>query len=213
VDAFEVLSSSSSPSSSSRASSEPPDPACHSALAEVLARGRAAAQGRAEARDAADRERATAERHKTTKAVFDRAAAVAAALGDEGASRELAARAWEHAALASAARARANESAFVGFNAGHVNRFRLDLHGMHVVEALAVLRRHCAALGGLAHPSGILLNVITGHGKNSSNGVPRVLPAVLSWLASTSHRFREDANNAGVVHVLLGGVGGEWIEW
>ena len=153
------------------------------------------------------------ERHRAARDVFARAAAVAAALGDEQASAELAARAWEHRALALEARARANESAFAGVNGGHVNRFRLDLHGMHVPEALSVLRRHCATLAGLAHPSGVLLQVVTGWGRNSSSGVPRVRPAVLEWLASNSHHHREDVNNAGMVYILLGGdAKGEWGE-
>ena len=151
--------------------------------------------------------------HRAARDVFDRAAAVAAALGDEQASAELAARAWEHRALALEARARANESAFAWVNGGHVNRFRLDLHGMHVPEALSVLRRHCATLAGLAHPSGVLLQVVTGWGRNSSSGVPRVRPAVLEWLASNSHHHREDVNNAGMVYILLGGdAKGEWGE-
>lgn len=192
--------------------SAPPEAACPLAVADVLSRGRAASRARAAAREASDRERAISERHRAAKAVFDRAAAVAAALGDEQASAELASRAWEHGALAVEARARANESAFAGVNGGHVNRFRLDLHGMHVPEALSALRRHCAALAGLTHPSGggVLLQVVTGWGRNSSSGVPRVRPAVLQWLAANSHRFREDANNAGVVYILLGGSAGEW---
>ena len=199
VDMFEV----SSPGSA------PPEAACPLAVADVLSRGRAASRARAAAREASDRERAISERHRAARAVFDRAAAVAAALGDEQASIELASRAWEHGALAVEARARANESAFAGVNGGHVNRFRLDLHGMHVPEALSALRRHCAALAGLAHPSGVLLQVVTGWGRNSSSGVPRVRPAVLRWLAANSHHYREDANNAGVVYILLGGAG-EW---
>ena len=201
VDVFEV----SSPGSA------PPEAACPLAVADVLSRGRAASRARAAAREASDRERATSERHGAARAVFDRAAAVAAALGDEQASVELAARAWEHRALAREARARANESAFAGVNGGHVNRFRLDLHGMHVPEALSVLRLHCTTLARLAHPSGVLLQVVTGWGRNSSSGVPRVRPAVLEWLASNSYQFREDVNNAGVVYILLGGAAeGEW---
>ena len=199
VDMFEV----SSPGSA------PPEAACPLAVADVLSRGRAAFRARAAAREASDRERAISERHRAARAVFDRAAAVAAALGDEEASVELASRAWEHGALAVEARARANDSAFAGVNGGHVNRFRLDLHGMHVPEAVAALRRHCAALAGLAHPSGVLLQVVTGWGRNSSSGVPRVRPAVLQWLAANSHRYREDVNNAGMVYILLGGAG-EW---
>jgi hypothetical protein len=36
---------------------------------------------------------------------------------------------------------------------------QVDLHGLHVEEALRVLERHLIALGGLGHPGGILLQV------------------------------------------------------
>ena len=36
---------------------------------------------------------------------------------------------------------------------------QVDLHGMHVEEALTVLDRHLVNLGGLGSPSGILLQV------------------------------------------------------
>lgn len=36
---------------------------------------------------------------------------------------------------------------------------QVDLHGLHVEEALRVLERHLIALGGLGHPGGTLLQV------------------------------------------------------
>lgn len=38
----------------------------------------------------------------------------------------------------------------------------MDLHGLHVEEALRVLEKHLIALGGLGHPGGILLQVRIG---------------------------------------------------
>jgi hypothetical protein len=37
--------------------------------------------------------------------------------------------------------------------------WQVDLHGLHVEEALRVLEKHLIALGGLGHPGGILLQV------------------------------------------------------
>lgn len=36
---------------------------------------------------------------------------------------------------------------------------QVDLHGLHVDEALQVLESHLIGLGGLGHPGGILLQV------------------------------------------------------
>ena len=38
---------------------------------------------------------------------------------------------------------------------------QVDLHGLHVDEALRVLESHLIALGGLNHPGGTLIQVST----------------------------------------------------
>uniref|UniRef100_A0A670JBY5 NEDD4 binding protein 2 n=1 Tax=Podarcis muralis TaxID=64176 RepID=A0A670JBY5_PODMU len=66
----------------------------------------------------------------------------------------------------------------------------LDLHGLHVDEALAHLGRvlqekteECNLAGGKPY-----LYVITGKGNHSQGGVARIKPAVMKYL--TSHKFR-----------------------
>lgn len=45
------------------------------------------------------------------------------------------------------------------------------------------------SLGGLGHPGGIILEVVTGVGRHSSAGQPRLLPAVVRFLSDAGYRF------------------------
>lgn len=47
--------------------------------------------------------------------------------------------------------------------------------------------------------------VVTGVGKHSLGGVPRILPAVVRYLTDAGYRFREEPNNPGVICVMLPG--------
>ncbi|XP_026555610.1 NEDD4-binding protein 2 isoform X3 [Pseudonaja textilis] len=79
----------------------------------------------------------------------------------------------------------------------------LDLHGLHVDEALAHLSRvlqektkeHSLA-GGIPY-----LYVITGRGNHSQGGVARIKPAVTKYL--TSHKFRFTEIKSGCFKILL----------
>ena len=124
---------------------------------------------------------------------------------------------------------------------------QVDLHGLHVEEALQVLEQHLLSLGGLGCPGGILLQVgwvhlpasmiilhtlsscalatlvpgsfcampflfdsvslqvITGIGKHSTNGRPKILPAVIRYLGDAGHRFSEAVGNSGIIDVFIGG--------
>ncbi len=124
---------------------------------------------------------------------------------------------------------------------------QVDLHGLHVEEALQVLEQHLLSLGGLGCPGGILLQVgwmhlpasmnilhtpsscavatlvpgfycvmpfpfdlvplqvITGIGKHSTNGRPKILPAVIRYLSDAGHRFSEAVGNSGIIDVFIGG--------
>ncbi|XP_077380994.1 NEDD4-binding protein 2 [Festucalex cinctus] len=69
----------------------------------------------------------------------------------------------------------------------------LDLHGLHVAEALDHLSRilhdktaDCEQ--GLCGPQ---LSVITGRGNHSQGGVARIRPAVMNYLNNKHHRFTE----------------------
>ncbi|XP_033017124.1 NEDD4-binding protein 2 isoform X2 [Lacerta agilis] len=79
----------------------------------------------------------------------------------------------------------------------------LDLHGLHVDEALAHLGRvlqekteECNLAGGKPY-----LYVITGKGNHSQGGVARIKPAVMKYL--TSHKFRFTEIKPGCLKVML----------
>ncbi|CAL8460679.1 g210 [Coccomyxa elongata] len=157
------------------------------------------------ARCLADAERRTAAVHRSARDVFSQAATEAHQQGQRELARELVNKCREHEKLAVEARFRANEAAFDGSNCNLLNRWKVDLHGLHVDEALRVLETHLITLGGLGHPGGILLQVIVGLGRHSVGGVARILPAVVRYLTDAGYNFREEPNNAGVICVLLPG--------
>ncbi|KAK9908758.1 hypothetical protein WJX75_002414 [Coccomyxa subellipsoidea] len=157
------------------------------------------------ARSLADAERRSSLVHRSARDVFSQAAANAHQQGQRELARELVNKCREHDKLAVEARFRANEAAFDGSNRNLLNRWKVDLHGLHVDEALKVLETHLIALGGLGHPGGILLQVIVGLGRHSEGGVARILPAVVRYLTEAGYNFKEEPNNAGVICVLLPG--------
>ncbi|KAM4050427.1 NEDD4-binding protein 2 isoform 1-T2 [Anomaloglossus baeobatrachus] len=79
----------------------------------------------------------------------------------------------------------------------------LDLHGLHVDEAMKHLRKvlqdkadEFRQSGGKAH-----LLVITGRGNHSQGGVPRIKPAVIDFLTNHDYRFQE--KTPGVLRITL----------
>lgn len=67
-----------------------------------------------------------------------------------------------------------------------------------------VLERHLVSLGGLGHPGGIVLEVVTGLGRHSSAGQPRLLPAVVRFLSDAGYRFDTQEGNSGLINVFIG---------
>ena len=51
----------------------------------------------------------------------------------------------------------------------------------------------------------ISMQVITGVGKHSINGRPKILPAVVRYLSDAGYRFTETLGNSGVLEVIIGG--------
>ncbi|KAG9467880.1 hypothetical protein GDO78_014105 [Eleutherodactylus coqui] len=79
----------------------------------------------------------------------------------------------------------------------------LDLHGLHVDEAMKHLRKvlqektdEFKQNGGKPH-----LLVITGRGNHSQGGVPRIKPAVMDFLTNHDYRFQE--KTPGVLRINL----------
>ncbi|KAK9399197.1 NEDD4-binding protein 2 [Crotalus adamanteus] len=101
----------------------------------------------------------------------------------------------------------ANEDAaqqiFEKVNASKLPINLLDLHGLHVDEALGHLSRvlqekttECSLAGGVPY-----LYVITGRGNHSQGGVARIKPAVMKYL--TSHKFRFTEIKSGCFKIWL----------
>ncbi|KAK7496517.1 hypothetical protein BaRGS_00012169 [Batillaria attramentaria] len=71
----------------------------------------------------------------------------------------------------------------------------LDLHGLHVDEAIAALKRVLEEREREFQQKPVHnrrnMFVITGRGRHSQHGVARIRPAVLAHLQSTGHRFSE----------------------
>eukprot|EP00884_Botryococcus_braunii_P015874 jgi/Botrbrau1/2970/Bobra.0026s0037.3 len=101
------------------------------------------------------------------------------------------------------ARQATNEIAFEAFNKSIVNRWRVDLHGMHKDEAVARVQEVISSVKNVPTPGGCVVQVITGQGKHSLGGKAIILPAVLSLLLEERLHFRGSPRNAGVVEVLI----------
>ncbi|XP_028657793.1 NEDD4-binding protein 2 [Erpetoichthys calabaricus] len=92
---------------------------------------------------------------------------------------------------------------FERVNASLLPQNVLDLHGLHVDEAIHHLRRviqekqtEYQQCGGKPH-----LSVITGRGNHSQGGVARIRPAVIDYL--TNHSFRFSEPKPGVLNIML----------
>ena len=79
------------------------------------------------------------------------------------------------------------------------NTCTIDLHGLHVAEAVA---KAAATLDNLeALPSPMALKVVCGRGGHSENGEPRVLPAVKALLAERNVHYEEQHGGSLVVRL------------
>ncbi|KAA6417051.1 MAG: hypothetical protein FRX49_12993 [Trebouxia sp. A1-2] len=174
-------------------------------VAAALDEAKKVVEERSRTKSLADQERQALGLHSQARDTYFAAAQVAFEKGNREAAQELTGKGKEHAHLAKEARQRANQAAYDSCNVSVTNRFKVDLHGLHVEEALQVLEQHLLSLGGLGCPGGILLQVITGIGKHSTNGRPKILPAVIRYLSDAGHRFSEAVGNSGIIDVSIGG--------
>ncbi|KAM5192931.1 NEDD4-binding protein 2 [Mantella aurantiaca] len=74
----------------------------------------------------------------------------------------------------------------------------LDLHGLHVDEAMKHFRRvlHDKTEDYKQNGGSLHLLVITGRGNRSQGGVPRIKPAVIDYLTNHDYRFQEKTPGA-----------------
>ena len=128
----------------------------------------------------------------------------AAAVRHERAARE-AARCGREAGAADA------DATLAANNTGQFNFYTVDLHALHVGEALRevakVMDTYCAHLRGIAH-----LRFITGRGAHSSGGVARIQPAVCNLLQSRRVPFDLTANGGAVEVTVSDGVRAAWLD-
>ncbi|XP_035682236.1 NEDD4-binding protein 2-like isoform X1 [Branchiostoma floridae] len=103
---------------------------------------------------------------------------------------------------------RASEKILELKNAGLDQLNCLDLHGLHVNEAIDALKsvlkekeRELHHASTSRHPVANYICVITGRGNNSRGGVARLKPAVLNYLHTNDYRFTEP--QVGLVKITL----------
>ncbi|KAF5835704.1 hypothetical protein DUNSADRAFT_6983 [Dunaliella salina] len=164
----------------------------------------------ASAKDAADKERSRLQSGKARQIahiyfnfrnVFFQQANAAYNAGDGKAAAEFSRRGRQYGELAKQFRQASNEEAYKASNLGIRNTFVMDLHGMHVTEAMALLERQMDALGRLVSPEGVLLKCITGWGAHSARGIALIKPAVLDWAKQKGCKHFVEPGNDGVVIV------------
>lgn len=163
----------------------------------------AAAVARAQQLVAAESEREAMHAHHAAYKAAKEAHYEAKAEGDSRTALAYAAGAHKHAAAVVSARRRASAVAFSAHNSSLVNTFKVDLHGMHVKEAVDVLRRYIEGLSAVGHPGGVLLRVVTGFGQHSAQGRAKVLPAVIEFLQESGLLFDMEEDNPGAIRVLV----------
>ncbi|XDV14939.1 hypothetical protein PO909_015103 [Leuciscus waleckii] len=98
---------------------------------------------------------------------------------------------------------RAAMQIFQQVNASLLPQNILDLHGLHVDEALyhlsqVLTEKNLECRQGLCRPQ---LSIITGRGNHSQGGVPRIRPAVLDYLKNQHYSYTEP--KTGLVLVTL----------
>lgn len=96
---------------------------------------------------------------------------------------------------------KAERLAFEASNMGRINTHTVDLHLLHLQEAIARLKKVINGLSSFVEDIGTIyrLRIITGKGSNSLDNVPILRPAVLEYLKTGGLDAEVDEHNEGVV--------------
>ena len=82
------------------------------------------------------------------------------------------------------------------------NSSTIDLHGLHVAEALQILKRELGAGGGKSRGEFISILVGTGHHTKGARTPSRLPSSVEQWLISEKIHFTEPVSGEFLVQVL-----------
>jgi len=100
---------------------------------------------------------------------------------------------------------KAERLAFEASNLGRINTHTVDLHLLHLQEAIALLKKVINGLSSFVDDVGSIyrLRIITGKGINSLDNQPVLRPAVLEYLKSNGLDAEVDEYNEGVVTAYI----------
>jgi DNA-nicking Smr family endonuclease/uncharacterized protein YwbE len=156
--------------------------------------------GPAEAKAFVDEQHQLHQRFSRLGALCSKSASGASASGDHTQARLMQQRAEEYRQAAAQHKARANSAAFRANNRSIQNTWTLDMHGLHVAEALEKLGETIRAVQML---DGGRLEIITGKGRNSREGQPQIKAAVMQLLGELGLRWAESRGNSGKIEVMV----------
>lgn len=130
-------------------------------------------------------------------------AAAAFSSGDGARAKALSQRGREYDAKMKEAHSQACHQIFIDCNARFDTLASVDLHGLHVSEALQVLSQLLEIHNQMGETNNKpkRLRVITGVGKHSLHGIAKIKPAVKNFLRSKAYTFAE--SEAGVITISL----------
>lgn len=147
--------------------------------------------------------RLAANTHFQSSRVLQVAASEAIRRGDEPKFAELLRRHEEEERKGKRIMTEVNRIAYRASNLDKRNVWTVDLHGMSGRAAVEVVSSQLNTLSNLVGSGGLLVQIVTGRGKHSKDGVPIVRAQVMQYLSEMGYRHELDPTNEGMVLVHL----------